>query len=184
MGASLAQAALDLGHKVTVVSGPVTIAYPPAVRRIDVITTEEMLDVTAGAFSIADGLIGAAAPCDYMPERVEQNKMSKTGSGLQLALVETPDIVATLASSRKAGQWVVGFALETKDIRFRAIVKMAKKCCDMMVSNSAGAMNSQENSVEVLLKDGSILGRIDGPKLDVARGIMAFIQSNLILKKT
>ena len=183
MGASLAQAALELGHEVTVVSGPVSIFYPIGVRQIDVITTQEMLDATADSFKEADGLIGAAAPCDYMPEHVEQSKMSKTGTGLHLSLLETPDIVATMAARRNANQWVVGFALETQDVRFRAIVKMAKKCCDMMVSNSAGAMNSLENSVEVLLKDGSVLGRIDGPKLEVARGILAHIQKHLIKVK-
>lgn len=183
MGASLAHAALELGHEVTVISGPVSIAYPKGVRQIDVISTQEMLDATATSFVSADGLIGAAAPCDYMPERVEQSKMSKTGSGLQLTLMETPDIIATMASRRSANQWVVGFALETEDVRFRAIVKMARKCCDMMVSNSAIAMNSLENSVEVLLKDGSLLGRIEGPKLEVARGIMAHIQSHLIKAK-
>jgi phosphopantothenoylcysteine decarboxylase/phosphopantothenate--cysteine ligase len=180
MGKALVEAALALGHEVTVVSGPISLAYPVAAKVIDVISTQEMLDATREAFENADGLIGAAAPCDYMPKQVEPQKLSKTGSGLQLALIETPDIVATLGAIKRPNQWVVGFALETEDIRFRAIVKMSRKCCDMMISNSASAMNAEDNSVEVILPDGTILGQLNGPKSDVARGIFSHIQTRLI----
>lgn len=180
MGACLAQAAIDLGHNVTVISGPVSVQYPRTARVIDVMTTEEMLEATRNAFQNADGLIGAAAPCDYMPRQVESQKLSKTGTGLQLSLIETPDIVATLGNSKKTNQWVVGFALETEDVRFRAIVKMSKKCCDMIVSNSASAMNSDDNSVEIILHDGTVLEQAAGPKQDVARSILSQIQHHLI----
>ncbi len=180
MGAALAQAAIELGHAVTVVSGPVAISYPSAAKVVDVVTTQEMLEATRIAFHAADGLIGAAAPCDYMPKQIEKHKLSKTGEGLHLSLIETPDIVATLGALKLASQWVVGFALETEDIRFRAIVKMSRKCCDMMVSNSAEAMNADDNSVEVILRDGRILGSLTGPKSVVARGILSHIQKNLI----
>ncbi|MFN9434386.1 MAG: phosphopantothenoylcysteine decarboxylase, partial [Planctomycetota bacterium] len=91
-----------------------------------------------------------------------------------------PDIVATLGSSKKLHQWVVGFALETDDVRFRSIVKMSKKCCDMIVSNRAEAMNSDQNSVEILYRDGQVLEQIDGPKLVVARAILGWIEKRLI----
>ncbi len=181
MGTALASAAIERGHEVIIISGPVEIDYPDAATVHPVLTTAEMLEAALREFEHCDGLIGAAAPCDYMPTRVETNKLSKTGHGLHLELVETPDIVATLGTSKRPDQWVVGFALETEDIRFRAIVKMSKKCCDMIVSNSAGAMNSDDNSVEVLLKDGRVLEQIDGPKLAVARSILGLIESHLIL---
>ncbi|MCY2984775.1 MAG: phosphopantothenoylcysteine decarboxylase [Planctomycetota bacterium] len=180
MGAALAQATLELGHEVTIISGPVSVAYPSAAKVVDVITTQEMLDATRLAYQSADGLIGAAAPCDYMPRHIESHKLSKTGEGLQLALIETPDIIATLGASKGPKQWVVGFALETEDVRFRAIIKMSRKCCDMMVSNSAEAMNSEDNSVEVILRDGSIVGQFNGPKQEVARGILLQIQKHLV----
>jgi len=180
MGAALAQAALDLGHEVIVISGPVSIRYPSAAQVVDVVTTQEMLDATKLAFENADGLVGAAAPCDYMPKQVETHKLSKTGDVLHLALIETPDIVATLGTAKRRDQWVVGFALETEDIRFRAIVKMSRKCCDMIVSNSASAMNSEDNSVEVILRDGTILEQITGTKPLVANGILSHIQKQLI----
>lgn len=180
MGSCLAEAALELGHRVTVVSGPVNIEYPAAAELIRVTTTREMLDATQRCFEQADGLIGAAAPCDYMPINVSSQKLSKTGNGLQLSLLETPDIVATLGASKRAGQWVVGFALETEDVRFRAIVKMTKKSCDMIISNSAEAMNSHDNSVEIILHGGRLLEQVQGSKLHVARRILYQIQANLI----
>jgi phosphopantothenoylcysteine decarboxylase/phosphopantothenate--cysteine ligase len=180
MGAALAQAALEQGHQVTLVSGPVDVDYPRDARVIPVITTPEMMKVATDIFASADGLIGAAAPCDYMPKRVETSKLSKTGHGLHLELIETPDVVATLGASKKSNQWVVGFALETDDVRFRSIVKMSKKCCDMIVSNQADAMNSDSNSVEILYKDGRVLEQVDGPKLIVARAILRWIGQLLI----
>lgn len=180
MGTALATAALEQGHEVTVVSGPVEVDYPDAAKIIRVMTTLEMMDAAAMVFEKADGLIGAAAPCDYMPRKVEASKLSKTGQPLQLELIETPDIVATLGASKRPDQWVVGFALETDDVRFRSIVKMSKKCCDMIVSNRADAMNSENNSVEILFTDGQLLEQIDGPKLEVARGILSWIAKRLI----
>src|SRR5215468_10746867 len=70
MGQALAQAAIDRGHTVTIVSGPVEIAYPVAARVIPVVSTEEMLEAAAAEFDGCDGLIGVAAPCDYRPVRV------------------------------------------------------------------------------------------------------------------
>ena len=180
MGAALAQATLDLGHEVTIVSGPVSVSYPAKAKVVEVVSTQEMLVATRFAFEHANGLIGAAAPCDYMPRQIEKHKLTKTGEGLQLSLIETPDIIATLGNEKTASQWVVGFALETEDIRFRAIVKMSRKCCDMIISNSAEAMNAENNSVEVILRDGSILGQLTGAKSEVACGILFHIQKQLI----
>lgn len=180
MGAALAQAALDLGHQVTVVSGPVSVEYPSQAKVFWVTTTQEMLDATRIAFSTADGLIGAAAPCDYMPEHVEKNKLHKTGSDISIHLTETPDIVATLAANKLPKQWVVAFALETEDVRFRAIVKLSRKACDMIVSNSAQAMNAEDNNVEVILRGGTVLDQFHGPKPLVAEGILRLIEKHLI----
>lgn len=180
MGASLVQAALDLGHQVTVVSGPVSVEYPLQAKVVWVTTTQEMLEATRIAFSTADGLIGSAAPCDYMPEHVQTSKLQKTGNDITIHLKETPDIVATLAASKLPKQWVVAFALETEDVRFRAIVKLSRKACDMIISNSAQAMNSQENNVEVILKGGTILDQLHGPKPLVAHGILRLIDKHLI----
>src|SRR5690606_25086083 len=108
MGAALALAACQLGHEVVGVWGPVEVRYPDPVRVVPVVSTEEMLEAARDEFQRADGLIGAAAPCDYRPVRVASDKISKTGEPLRLELVETEDVVATLGA-QKAGRWVVGF---------------------------------------------------------------------------
>lgn len=182
MGSALASSAIARGHEVTVVTGPVHIEYPSAAQVIGVDTTDEMLSVVKEQFLKHDGLIGAAAPCDYMPRKVQTEKISKSGQPLRLELIETPDIVATVAPTKTAKQWVVGFALETEDQRFRAIVKMQKKCCDMMVSNGPAAIDSAENEVELLSADGVTIAHVAGTKSLVADSIIQAIEENLIAR--
>ncbi|HEX6963844.1 MAG TPA: phosphopantothenoylcysteine decarboxylase [Lacipirellula sp.] len=182
MGAALAAAAIELGHSVTIVSGPVEIAYPPEAEIINVVSTEEMLAAARQAFEHSDGLIGAAAPCDYRPERVEPQKIAKTGEPLLLQLLETDDVVATLAAE-KGQRWVVGFALETDDHRLRALAKLERKRCDLMVSNGVEAMNALDNRVEILDPAGAVLREASGSKEAVAREILAIIQERLIARR-
>ncbi|MGV3483828.1 MAG: phosphopantothenoylcysteine decarboxylase, partial [Planctomycetaceae bacterium] len=113
MGAAIAGACLERQHEVVIVSGPVAVSYPPGATVIPVVTTDEMLDAAVREFATCDGAIGAAAPCDYRPQQIAKQKISKTGEPLVMHLVETPDVVATLGQNKRAGQWVVGFALET-----------------------------------------------------------------------
>ncbi len=180
MGAALCQAALDLGHEVTVVTGPVCLQYSPEAHVVSVVSTEEMLEATSAHFPSCDVLIGAAAPCDYRPRTISTDKIAKTGEPLQLRLEETPDIVATLGARKRSGQYVVGFALETDDHRFRAVVKAEKKSCDLMVLNRPTAMNSDSNQVEILHPDGRVLEQIEGLKSEVARGILAVVDRELL----
>lgn len=180
MGRALAEAALDAGHEVVVVSGPVQVEYPAGAEVIPVITTDEMLEACQRIFPDCDGLIGAAAPCDYQPQRVETRKIAKTGDPLVLHLVETADVVATLGANRRPHQWLVGFALETEDQRFRALVKLERKSCDLMVLNGPEAMDAAVNSVELIDREGTILECIQGSKEHVARGILELIGHKLI----
>jgi phosphopantothenoylcysteine decarboxylase/phosphopantothenate--cysteine ligase len=179
MGAALATAAIELGHSATIVSGPVEVPYPADAEIISVVSTEEMLTAARDAFASCDGLIGAAAPCDYRPERVEEQKITKTGEPLLLRLIETEDVVATLAAE-KGRRWVVGFALETDDHRLRALAKLERKRCDLMVSNGVQAMNAPDNRVEILDPAGNVLREASGSKDAVAREILAVIQQRLI----
>lgn len=179
MGRSLAEAALALGHDVVVVSGPVEVDYPTNATVVPVISTEDMLAAAAKEFETCDGLIGAAAPCDYRPMRVESHKIAKTGQPIDLHLIETDDVVATL-SAQKGGRWVVGFALETEDHRLRALAKLERKFCDLMISNGAEAISSTDNSVEVITPTGEVLASIAGSKEDVATKILSIIHQRLI----
>ncbi len=179
MGCALAEASLALGFEVIVVSGPVEVRYPSAADVVPVVSTEEMLEASRRIFPSCLGVIGAAAPCDYRPRRVEPNKISKTGEPLRLHLIETDDVVATLGCSRRPDQWAVGFALETEDHRLRALAKLERKCCDLMVLNGPEAMNSPDNRIEILDPAGTIVQAASGSKTDVARVILAVIDERL-----
>jgi phosphopantothenoylcysteine decarboxylase/phosphopantothenate--cysteine ligase len=183
MGCELARAALALGHEVILVSGPVNLAYPDGVQVIAVTTTDDMLEACQRLFGSCDGLIGAAAPCDYQPVRVSTEKIAKNGAPLTLHLVETPDVVATLGAAKSPRQWTVGFALETEDQRFRAISKLERKSCDLIVLNGPQAMNAAENCVELLDKSGQVIATFAGSKELVAHGILSEIQQRLILPR-
>jgi phosphopantothenoylcysteine decarboxylase/phosphopantothenate--cysteine ligase len=183
MGQALAAAALAAGHQVTIVSGPVDVTYPAGARVVDVVSTEDMLRACEEVFPSCDGLIGVAAPCDYRPVKVAPGKIQKTGQPLVLHLEETPDVVATLGAC-KGPRWVVGFALETEDARFRAIVKLEKKCCDLMVLNGPQAMHAADTSVEIIDKAGNVVGTLAGPKSEVAQGIFAIIERELLQPTT
>lgn len=180
MGAALAAAAIDLGHEVTVVSGPVTVEYPSKANVRWIVSTEELLDVCQELFATCDGVIGAAAPCDYRPVRVEEHKIAKTGQPLVLNLVETPDVMATLGASKRPGQWLVGFALETDDQRFRVLTKLVRKSCELMVLNGPQAMDALDNEVQIFDRSGEVIAEIAGSKEIVARGILKVIQERLI----
>ncbi|EMI53677.1 phosphopantothenoylcysteine decarboxylase domain-containing protein [Rhodopirellula sallentina] len=182
MGSSLAEAALKRGHDVVIVSGPVAVDYPSGAEVIPVVTTDDMLRVANEVFPSCDGAIGAAAPCDYKPLHVSDQKLSKTGRPLQLDLVETPDVIAVLGESKRDDQWVVGFALETDDRRFRATVKLQKKHCDLMVSNGPEAIDASDNHVELLDPAGSVIETISGDKPHVADRLIHHIHNRLILR--
>jgi len=179
MGAALAAAAVAAGHEVVIVSGPVEVAYPPAARVVPVVSTEDMLEACRREFPACDGLIAVAAPCDYRPRQKADRKISKTGQPLLVELVETPDIVANLAELRQ-GQWMVGFALETHDRHLRAMQKLEKKSCDLIVLNGPAAIHAADTSVEVLDRTGSVVGSYAGDKTVVAQAVFTLIERRLL----
>jgi phosphopantothenoylcysteine decarboxylase/phosphopantothenate--cysteine ligase len=184
MGAALASAAVALGHEVIVVSGPVHVAYPRQARIVPVVSTEEMLETCCREFPSCDGLIAAAAPCDYRPQQIASQKIAKTGEPLLLQLIETPDIVATLGAQKRPAQWLVGFALETNDQHIRAMIKLEKKSCDLMVVNGPKAIDAESNFVEIMDRAGRIITTFAGSKQKVAKDILELIQIRLIEQST
>ncbi len=179
MGAALARAALELGHAVSIVSGPVEVDYPAEAALFPVVTTAEMAAACAELFPHCDGLIAAAAPCDYRPHTVAEHKLQKSGHGLTLDLTETVDIVAGLADLRQ-GQWLVAFALETRDAHFRAMQKLQRKSCDLICVNGPAAIHSADTRVSVLDRNGMVVGEFMGDKQAVARGILDVIERHLV----
>jgi phosphopantothenoylcysteine decarboxylase/phosphopantothenate--cysteine ligase len=180
MGSALAAATMELGHEAVVISGPVDVPYPSGAEVIPIVSTEDLLQACQTTFPSCDGLIAAAAPCDYRPVKVQSQKISKTGRPLQLHLIETPDVVAALGAKRRAEQWMVGFALETEDQRFRALVKLERKSCNLMVLNGPEAMHALDNHVEIIDRRGDVVEAFHGPKETVAQGILRIIQQHLI----
>jgi phosphopantothenoylcysteine decarboxylase / phosphopantothenate---cysteine ligase len=179
MGRALTGAVVDAGHEAIVVSGPVEVSYPRAARVISVVSTEEMLEACVREFPQCDGLIAVAAPCDYRPVHVATQKIKRTGGPLRLELVETPDIVATLAKSRDR-RWLVAFALESHDHHIRALQKLHRKRCDLIVLNGPEAIHAADTHVEVLDRHGTVLGSFSGSKLDVALRLFGLIEKTLM----
>ena len=144
-----------------------------------VVSTEEMLAAAAEEFETCDGLIGAAAPCDYRPVRVESHKIAKTGQPIDLHLIETDDVVATLGA-KKGRRWVVGFALETEDHRLRALAKLEQKVLRPDgLQRPAGDQRARQSSRSDHAS-GEVIAALAGSKESVARGILAIIQERLI----
>ena len=181
MGHALASAAIRAGHDVVIVSGPVDLTYPPEATIVPVVSTEDMLAACLDGFPSCDGLIAVAAPCDYRPVQVAPHKIAKTGDPLRLELVETPDIVAALAAIRER-QWMVAFALETRDRHLRAMQKMERKSCDLIVVNGPAAIHAVDTHVEILAPGGSVLADLSGSKDHVANDIFAVIAGRLIAR--
>ena len=156
-GFALAEAAQERGASVVVVSGPVTIGDPANVEVVHVRTALEMFDAVDSRFDECDIAIFSAAVSDFRPVVCAPSKLKKGSADTALTtieLVENPDILATMASRKKAGQVVVGYAAETEDVEENARQKLVRKNADFIVGNLAGngrAFGTDEN--EVLLVD-------------------------------
>jgi phosphopantothenoylcysteine decarboxylase / phosphopantothenate---cysteine ligase len=158
-GYAIAGALAALGARVTLVSGPVAIAAPPGVTRVNVETALEMLAACKGALP-ADAAVCVAAVADWRADEVFAVKMKKSPGGPPtIRLVENPDILATLsASGPSRPRLVVGFAAETSDLEAHARTKLQRKGCDWIVANDVsadGIMGGDENEVLVVYPQGT-----------------------------
>ena len=138
MGYALAEQARALGAKVILISGPTVLTIPNGVNLIAVETTNDMREAVKVHFAKADCLIMAAAPSDYRPHEVMSSKIKRTAGELTLELEPTEDILKEVTLSRRKGQIVVGFALETNDAIANARRKLKEKNLDLIVLNQPG----------------------------------------------
>jgi phosphopantothenoylcysteine decarboxylase/phosphopantothenate--cysteine ligase len=179
MARAIAQAALSRGHEVTIVSGPVHVEYPRQARVIPVITTAEMLAASLAELPTCDGVIAAAAPCDFEPIRRTAGKIPRRGTGLALRLKPTTDVIATLAAQSKKRQWFVAFALEPGADPRRAFEKIEAKRCDLIVVNDVSALEAAKTAVTVYDRSHARVGAKSGTKPAVATWLVRLIEKHL-----
>ncbi|WNH49108.1 bifunctional phosphopantothenoylcysteine decarboxylase/phosphopantothenate--cysteine ligase CoaBC [Stenotrophomonas aracearum] len=159
MGYALAAAAVRQGAQVVLVSGPVHLATPAGVQRVDVRSAAQMRSAVLDALP-ADIYIGAAAVSDYTPRQIAPQKLKKTAGTqtLTLELVRTADILAEVAAQTNALKLVVGFAAETHDVEKYARGKLVDKRLDLVIANqvgiTTGGFESDENAATAYWQGG------------------------------
>ena len=180
MGFAVAAAAREAGAHVTMVSGPVQLDTPPGVTRINVESARDMYAAVHRHVAEADVFIAAAAVADFQPVTVAKQKIKKQGISVKLELEPAPDIVKSVADMAKR-PFVVGFAAETNDVEENARGKLKRKKLDMIAANHVGdgiAFDCDDNALTVIWPGGKVeVAR--GPKIDVARALVALIAERL-----
>jgi phosphopantothenoylcysteine decarboxylase / phosphopantothenate---cysteine ligase len=178
MGAALAREALIMGAEVTVVSGPTQEKFPSSVKVIDVKTAQQMQDAMNQCFEKADICIMAAAVSDYRVAHYSESKLTRNEQGaLILELLPNPDILAGLGKI-KGSRFLVGFALESGYDESRAIEKMEKKGCDIIVFNRAdNALGLDSTQITILGSNGYREVLATTNKSNAARKILEQIAS-------
>jgi phosphopantothenoylcysteine decarboxylase/phosphopantothenate--cysteine ligase len=178
MGYAIAAAIQDSGHESVLVSGPVNLPPPVGCEMHRVETTADMRDACVKLFPGCDGVIAAAAVCDYKPRSRIVGKIAKTGDPIAIEMIETDDVLAEIGGG-KDGRWVVGFALEAENPRENALQKLRAKNCDYIVLNSPEAIGSDSNSVELIDSTGEVATTWSGSKSDVARALIEWVETHL-----
>lgn len=138
MGYALAQAALNRGAEVILITGPTQIIPPPTDKLIKVETAKEMHQQVLKFLRLADVIVMAAAVADYRVKNISKNKIKKNDKELSLRLEKNPDILGDVLKKKKSPQVVVGFAAETDHLEKNALAKWKKKPCDLLVANLVG----------------------------------------------
>jgi phosphopantothenoylcysteine decarboxylase/phosphopantothenate--cysteine ligase len=155
MGYAIAEAALDFGHEVILISGPVNLAPPRNTKFISVSTSDEMFDAAHQHADRSDICVLCAAVADYKPAHVSPVKIKKRNAEFSLELVPTRDILQSLGRRQNRKFLLVGFAAETDHLEANATKKLREKNCDIIVANDARiGMESDENELLILFCDG------------------------------
>ena len=184
-GALIAQRALELGARVTVVDANMSAEVPAGVQRVGASSAQQMFDAVQSLFISADVLVMAAAVADFRPAQVQDSKIKKADGGLRsIELVENPDILRWAGEHSRAGQIVVGFAAETAegDLGLSYAKSKMKKGCDLLVYNVVGfkAGFGETDSNAVILGDGGReLASVNGSKRQVAVALLDEVVSAL-----
>jgi phosphopantothenoylcysteine decarboxylase/phosphopantothenate--cysteine ligase len=176
MGFALAAAAREAGADVVIVSGPVALTTPAGVRRVDIETAEQLYAKVHEEIAGADIFVGCAAVSDYRPTKTAQQKIKRSAAEMDLALVRSPDTLASVAALTKP-PFTVGFAAETEEIGKHAREKLEKKRVDMIAANQVGpdcGFDRETNALTIFWQGGEVaLG--EGSKPVLARRLVELI---------
>ena len=186
MGFAIAEECLRRGADVTVVAGPVSLTCSSGIRRLDVESCQDMYDVTTSEFADADVAILAAAVADFRPALVADRKIKRGKDDMVITLCPTHDIAAALGASKKAGQTLVAFALETNDEEANAMRKLEKKNADFVVLNSlrneGTCFRTDQNQIEIVSRDGKTSYEKKS-KADTASDIVDYLEKVVLTKQ-
>jgi phosphopantothenoylcysteine decarboxylase/phosphopantothenate--cysteine ligase len=184
MGFAIARAARLAGAQVSVVSGPVSLATPRGVKRLDVRSARQMLEAVQQQVISADVFISTAAVADWRPANSAEQKIKKDGSGQtpQLSFVENPDILATVAQSPRgqSGElFCVGFAAESHDLLTHATAKRIRKGVPLLVGNIGPATFGQDDNALLLVDETGARELPHGSKQALAVQLIADVAGRL-----
>lgn len=187
MGYAIAEAAIEAGAKVILVSGPVSLATPDRVTRINVESAADMEAAVKEHISAANIFVATAAVADYRPVTVQQDKIKKVDTRLTLELEKNVDILSMI-KEEFAETFCVGFAAETQDLERYARTKLEQKNIEMIAANlvgaaaekTAGTFNSDSNELNVYWQGGELKLEL-GSKTKLARQLIALIAQRFSL---
>lgn len=179
MGYSIAEAAVEAGHDVTLISGPTSLNIPQHLMFIPVESAAEMAEAVKEYASESDAVIMTAAVADYRPVEIAPGKIKKGDSDLLLRLERTEDILAGLGKVKKPNQILVGFAAESDDLEIYARDKLKRKNLDYIVANDISqtdrGFGSDNNAVIVFSTSGERTEIPLDSKKGIARTILKLI---------
>lgn len=183
MGYALAEAAVAAGAEVTLVSGPVALATPEGVTRVDVVRTREMREAVMRLLPEVDVIIKAAAVSDYRPKEELASKRKKGEDEWLLELVKTEDIASEVGKRKEPHQLFVGFAAETDHLEEYAKAKLEQKGLDLIVANDVtqpgAGFGTDTNIVTIYDRDGEVCSLPLLSKREVAEQIIQLIGERL-----
>ena len=179
MGYAIARAAAERGANVTLVSGPVRIDPPANVRVISIESCAQLYEQVLENASHADIVIQAAAPADFRPAQIADQKIKKTGNGMKIELEATQDIAAVLGARKAEGQILVAFAAETEHVIENARGKLVRKNADLIVANDVSRTDAgfgTDTNVITLITADDVRELAIMPKSDAAHAILDRVQ--------
>jgi len=183
MGYALAMAAVEAGHEVVLVSGPVALPPVDGAQMVAATTAADMAEAVKSRFPLCDVAIMAAAVADYRPKHPVAGKIKKRDGDMVLELERTEDILASLGKLKRQGQILAGFAAETDDVEANAIEKLRRKNLDFIAANDVSkpgcGFAGDTNSVTVYAADGRRFPLPFGPKVEIAKQILNIITGEI-----